>query len=158
MSKELDIKPWMKTDFQSTLQKPLFLGEFGLLKADVIIRFPIPVMRTLIGLDIQYNHQNRSVLLYNEIVDMIENNIRLKDFVYDPDVTGINPLPYTVITYLYSYPVYTDQDSNISYGTGKVGCRIEYSREKYIENAKYPINAEEVYEEYKKYKTWETRK
>lgn len=134
-----EVKPWMEPDFPSTLCEKYLMGYPDFMPIDVIVRFPIPLFGTIMHYTDVRNTQ---------IKEMIENNIKLKDFVLEwPEENKLNALPYTIILYMYGVKSEAFEEPHNFYDE-KIGVKIEYNRKKYIEMAKYPLNEDELSKEY----------
>ena len=149
----IDIKPWMDTGFPSILFDT-YKNPEGL-KFEITVRFPIPLLGTIHIGGLRINGESMHEIRQKQAIEMMENNINSKDFVFEwsPE-NKLNPLPYTITLITYSKPLinYSKQipglDGPPYYCVPAICVSIQYDRQKYIEMAKYPFNEEKVCKEY----------
>ena len=144
-TEEIDIKPWMEPGFPSILFDT-YKNLEGL-KFETTVRFPIPLLGTIHVRGLLINGESMHEIRQKQAIEMIEKNIKSKDFVFEWPSEKRNPLPYTITLIIYSKQM-PGLDGPPYYCVPAICVSIQYNREKYIEMAKYPFNEEEICKEY----------
>jgi sugar-specific transcriptional regulator TrmB len=98
----------------------------------ICVRFPIPP-------EFSINSRDRVV---SQIKEMIKENEYYKEFVFDKNTEGFNPIPYSI-------DIATDS------ANGKTYAEVLYNRMKFKELQKYPIDLDKVSYTYGSYAHFE---
>jgi hypothetical protein len=111
----------MEPGFPSTLCTEYMVDN---IKVRATTRFPIPP-----------NYSGESINVKINIKEMKKTNTPYKEFIFDANFDGFNPIPYSI-------NIYTDIN------TKEVFCDVIYDRIKYIALAKFPIDSDNICKAY----------